>query len=121
VFENYELDNVVWLAFLELGQSLQELVGDLHIRFDVQFLVAQPADTETQLLEVYHVAPGAPLRVHMYGSFRGCLTTTTHTYVYRRRKSLGGYKMRTASLNVSTSVVANTLFHYLYVSVTKYL
>jgi hypothetical protein len=105
VFENYKLDNMVWLAFLEFGQSLQDLVGDSNIRFDVQFLVAQPADTEVQLLEVYRVAPGTPLRVHLFGALRESLTAA-HTYVYHRRKSFGGHTMRTSSLNVSAAVMA---------------
>jgi hypothetical protein len=96
--ENHKWDNVVWLAFLEVGQSLNELVGDFNIRFDVQFLVA---DTEMQLFEVYRVAPDTPLRVQLFGTGRGPLVSPSHTYMYYRRRSLRGHVMKTASLNVS--------------------
>jgi hypothetical protein len=114
VLENYELDNTVWLAFLEQGQTLDEIVEDSNIRFDVQFLVVQPADAELRLLEAYRVAPGTPLRVHLLGALRGPLTTPRHTYVYHRRKSLGGFVMKIASLNVSASKTVNIVFNYMF-------
>ncbi|PNF31410.1 hypothetical protein B7P43_G04078 [Cryptotermes secundus] len=92
---------MVWLAFLDVGQSLKELVGDLNIRFDVQFLVVQLADIKMQLFEVYRVAPDTPLRVQLFGTRDGPLHSPAH--VYHRRRSLGGYVMKTASLN--------TIFH----------
>jgi hypothetical protein len=92
---------MVWLAFIELGQSLQEVLGDCNIRFDVQFLAAQHTGTETQLFDVYRVAPGFPLRVQLLGPLTALLDSPAHTYVYHRRKSLEGYRMKTASLNVS--------------------
>jgi hypothetical protein len=101
VLGNHKWDNVVWLAFLEAGQSLKELVGDCNIRFDVQFLVAEPADTEMHLFEVYRLAPGTPLRVQLFGTSHGPLNNPAHAYVYRRRRSLGGYVMKAASLSVS--------------------
>jgi hypothetical protein len=101
VLENYKWDNMVWLAFLDVGQSLKELVGDFNIRFDVQFLVAKFADTEMQLFEVYRVALDTPLRIKLFGTRHGPLVDPAHTYVYHRRRSLEGYVMKTASLNVS--------------------
>lgn len=92
---------MVWLAFLDVGQSLKELVGDFNIRFDVQLLVAQLADTEIQLFEVYRVAPDTPLLIQPFGTRHGPLVSPAHTYIYHRRRSLGGYVMKTASLNVS--------------------
>lgn len=102
MFEKYQLANVVWLAFLELGQSLQDLAGDSNIPFDVQFIVAQPSDVEMRLFDVYRVAPGTPLRVQLLGALPRSIAASeqTHEYVYRRRTSLGGHTMRTSSLNV---------------------
>jgi hypothetical protein len=91
---------MVWLAFLDVGQSLKELVGDFNIRFDVQFLVAQLADKEMQLFEAYRVSPDTPLRIQLFGTRQGLLDSPAHTYIYHRRRSLGGYMMKTASLNV---------------------
>jgi hypothetical protein len=101
VFEDYRLENTVWLAFLQPGQSAQEFVGETYIRFDVQFLVAQPADTAVQLFEVYRVAPGIPLRIRLFGAVGQPLSFPPWNYIYHRRRSLEGYVMKTASLNVS--------------------
>ena len=104
MFEDYRLENTVWLAFLESGQSLQEFVGETDIRFDAQFLVAQPADTTVHLFEVYRVASGTPLRIRLFGAFGLPLSFPPWNYIYYRRRSLEGYVMKTASLNVSGTV-----------------
>jgi len=104
VLEDYSLENTVWLAFLESGQSLQEFVGETNIRFDVLFLVAQPADTAVQLFEVYRVASGTPLRIRLFGAFGQPLNFPPWNYIYHRRRSFEGYVMKTASLNVSGTV-----------------
>jgi len=104
VFEDYSLENTVWLAFLESGQSVQEFVGETNIRFDVLFLVAQPADTSVQLFEVYRVASGTPLRIRLFGAFGQPLNFPPRNYIYHRRRSFEGYVMKTASLNVSGTV-----------------
>ena len=101
VFEDYKLNNTVWLTFLESGQSLQEFVGETNLRFDVQLLVAQPADKAVKLFEVYRVASGTPLRVRLFGAFGEPLGIPPYTYVYHRRRSLEGHVIKTASLNVS--------------------
>jgi hypothetical protein len=80
---------------------MEEFVGDLNIRFDVQFLVAQSAGMEIHLFEVYRVAPDVPIRVRMFGTSQRLLANPAHTYVYHRRKSMEGYLMKIASLNVS--------------------
>jgi hypothetical protein len=104
VFEDYRLENTVWLAFLESGQSLQEFVGDTNISFDVQFLVAQPVDAAVQLFEVYRVASDTPLRIRLFGAFGQPLSFPPWNYIYHRRRSFEGYVIKTASLNVSGTV-----------------
>jgi hypothetical protein len=94
---------MVWLAFLDAGQALKELLGDFNMRFDVQFLVAQLVDEQMQLFEVYRVAADTPLRILPFRTRHGPLVSPAHTYVYHRRRSLGGYVIKTASLNVSGS------------------
>jgi hypothetical protein len=95
------MDDTIWLTFLEFGQSLQEFVGATDIRFDVQFLVAQPTDKEVQIFEVYRVASGTPLRIRLFGASGGPLSIPPYSYLYHRRRSLEGHVMKTASLNVS--------------------
>ena len=112
MFEDYSLENTVWLAFLESGQSVQEFVGDTNIRFDVQFLVAQPAGTGVQLFEVYRVASGTPLRIRLFGAFGQSLSVPPWNYIYHRRRSFEGYVMKTASLNVSGTVWTLCVFMY---------
>lgn len=95
------MDDTIWLAFLEFGQSLQEFVGATDIRFDVQFLVAQLTDKEVQIFEVYRVASGTPLRIRLFGASGAPLSISPYSYLYHRRRSLEGHVMKTASLNVS--------------------
>jgi len=112
VFEDYRLENTVWLAFLESGQSLEEFVGETNIRFDVQFLVAQPADTAVQLFEVHRVASGTPLRIRLFRAFGQPLSFPSWNYIYHRRRSFEGYLMKTASLNVSGALWTLCVFVY---------
>jgi hypothetical protein len=112
VFEDRSPENTVWLAFLESGQSLKEFVGETNIRFDVLFLVAQPADTVMQLFEVYRVASGTPLRIRLFGASGQPLSFPPWNYIYHRRRSLEGYVMKTASLNVSGTVSTLCVFTY---------
>jgi hypothetical protein len=112
VFEDYKLEKTIWLTFLESGQSLQEFVGETNIRFDVQFLVAQPADTAVQLFEVYRVASGTPLRIQLFGVLGQPPRIPPWSYVYHRRRSFEGYVMKTASLNVSATVWTLCVFMY---------
>jgi len=112
VFKDYKLENTVWLAFLEPGQSLQQFVGDINIRFDAQFLVAQPDDTAVQLFEVHRVASGTPLRIRLFGAFGQPLSFPPWSYIYHRRRSFEGYVMKAASLNVSGTVWTLCVFMY---------
>jgi hypothetical protein len=92
---------MVWLAFIEAGQSLQEVLGDCDIRFDVRLLVAILTGIETRLFDVYRVAPGTPLRAQLLGPLTALQDSPANSYIYSSRKSLEGYTMKTASLNVS--------------------
>ena len=112
IFEDYKLKNTVWLTFLDSGKSLQEFVGETNIRFDVQFLVAQPADTAVRLFEVYRVTSDTPLRIRLFGAFGQPHSIPRWKYVYYRRRSFEGHVMKTASLNVSGTVWTLCVFMY---------
>ncbi|KAJ4446949.1 hypothetical protein ANN_13651 [Periplaneta americana] len=97
LFEDYRLNGVIWLAFLEEGQSARELLGTTYVRFDVLFLLARRAGTHVEILEAFRVTPEGPLLSRTFGILRGSVFIPESQSYYRR--SLESNVIRTAIVN----------------------
>ncbi|PSN42551.1 hypothetical protein C0J52_03834 [Blattella germanica] len=99
MFENYKLKGVIWLAFLEADQTVEQLLGNTYMRYDILFLVAKYDGTDVHIYEVYHVKHGGPLYIQKFGVYRDKLITTVFDSMYMRRQSLGGHIIKTVGIN----------------------
>jgi hypothetical protein len=93
----------IWLLFLDTNTSLEQFFTDINIRFDCQFLVAQPqSDHVVMLTEVYRVRPTLPLQKYRFGNWTagGGLTWPLQN-LYTKRNNLQGHVIRAAHVKVS--------------------
>jgi hypothetical protein len=90
------MSGAIWLLFLDTNTSLVQFFTDINIRFDCQFLVAQPQSDHVVLLtEVYRVSPTLPLQTYRFGNWTagGGLTGPSEG-LYRRRNNLQGLAVK---------------------------
>jgi hypothetical protein len=97
------MSKFTWMLFLDTTWLLDEFFSDVHIPFDCEFVVVQPAGDEGAILtEVYRVSPSFPLQKHRFGTWSaGDGLFCTDKGFYQRRDDLQGLALKTASLKVS--------------------
>ena len=107
------MSKAVWLLFLDT-QLLDQFFSSVHIPFDCEFLVVQPAREDAAVLtEVYRVTPSFTLQKYPLGTWsqRHGLNFTNISF-YQRRDNFQGIALKTAFLKVSifTSSFTNTSY-----------
>jgi hypothetical protein len=102
-----------WLVFSNGMRSVKNFLGDIHIPFDCEFLVAQRSagegEAETSVTEVYHVQPTLPLRECRVAKWNaGSGITWFITPTSRRRTDLQGITIKAEFRKQVRSVMTAT-------------
>lgn len=82
---------------------MQEILSEVNIPPDCEFLVAQIRDGRLQLMEAYRVHCLYPLEVHQVGNWtsaKGLQWKNKYTPTYKRRNNFHGLALRAAVSNV---------------------
>lgn len=84
-----------WLLLLDqTNYTLYDLLGDVNIPFDCDFLVAQKKDEDSFVFtDVYRVSPSVPLKTYRFNS----LSYLTRGFI-KRRPDLQGLVLKSAIL-----------------------
>ncbi|PSN50322.1 Ionotropic receptor 134 [Blattella germanica] len=90
----------VWLVLQRRNSMLVELLKDISIPFDCEFLVASPiTEGGFNLTEVYRVSDEFPLQIHNFGSWSSAKGLSVSVgSLYSRRNNLQGLQLRTGDL-----------------------
>lgn len=97
------MSKAIWILFLDTKWLLDEFFNDVHIPFDCEFVVVQPAADEVAILtEIYRVGPSFPLQNYPFCTWSaGAGLVCTDMDFYQRRHSLQGLTLKTAFIKVS--------------------
>jgi hypothetical protein len=96
------MNKAKWLAFLD-GKNVKDVLEDVYIPFDRDFLVAQVStgmatvDLEVSLLEVYHIEANSGLQANRVGIWKyGHGVTWSSEQYFKRRGNLRGMTLKAA-------------------------
>jgi hypothetical protein len=91
-----------WLLFIPENSTMEEILGEVNIPPDCEFLVAQIRIGQVQLMEAYRVHVLYPLEIHQMGNW-----TSANGLVWidkpmcKRRNNLHGLALRATVSEVS--------------------
>lgn len=103
-----------WLLFIPENSNLKDVLGDVNIPPDCEFLVAQKSGEAVELVEVYRVHATFSLQVHRVGNWshdKGLQWMGTS--LQKRRQNLHGLTLRTLVSEVRLAILRKQLTHYL--------
>jgi hypothetical protein len=85
-----------WLLFIPDNSTVEEILGEVNIPLDCEFLVAQIRIEKVQLMEAYRVHALYPLEIHQVGKWTIAKGLEwIDTPIYDRRNNLHGLALRT--------------------------
>ncbi|GFG32959.1 hypothetical protein Cfor_05517, partial [Coptotermes formosanus] len=95
--------NARWLLFVPDNITVEEILGEVNIPPDCEFLVAQIRDGQVRLMEVYRVHSLCPLQMHQMGNWTSAKGLQwKNTPMYERRNNFHGLAMRATVTEVRT-------------------